>query len=326
MSTNAGLANHGNTCYFNSILQCLYGSRHFRQYITSALKQNGDQQSLMKAIKSIFDDMDINVVGKPKQLLDILQRTLPSYLCVYEQNDAMEFFTILIDKLNTEVGYPIMKGNDESHNNHPMLQLQEKMSENWTQTHQKSFSQFTNIMYGQNIVQLHCAFCGKNEHRGEVFCAIDVPVTDNLTELDLLSRIQLAYKCEAVVRDCEYCSKASGEKRPGKRSVRLWRLPKVLVIHLKRFNDLCEKINADVQIPEMLDLAVICIGEQNTSYKLRSVICHSGSFRYGHYFTVLRDGKNWVVYDDDMKPQIVQTDIQAIKNLSYILFYDLVDL
>ena len=121
---------------------------------------------------------------------------------------------------------------------------------------------------------------------------------------------------------------------------RVKQLPKILIIHLKRFSyngtKLKNAVNFDEEI--QIDAEYLALDksmyhrqdqitkEINHVYRLYAIIIHEGySTSRGHYYTYIKnqDNKLWYKYDDDVvKP--VGTDLSSVKRSTsnaYILFY-----
>jgi hypothetical protein len=104
-----GLANQGNTCFINSIIQCLANTRQLRDYFLrddykrelntdNPLGKNG---RLALAFGSLLHDMwsGENMSVTPKRIKDILAEKA-SLFHGYAQNDAQEFMAFLLDGLH----------------------------------------------------------------------------------------------------------------------------------------------------------------------------------------------------------------------------------
>jgi len=140
---------------------------------------------------------------------------------------------------------------------------------------------------------------------------------DAFTEAEILSQDN-AWYC----RNCEKFQMAS-------KKIDLWRLPDLLVIHLKRFfftPHYRNKIKSLVEFPlKNLDfknwIPSTCKLEQTTTYDLYGVSMHSGGLAGGHYTAYvqsLEDG-NWYNVDDSMT---LRTTSEATQTPSaYMLFY-----
>mmetsp|Transcript_32683 Transcript_32683/g.112514 ORF Transcript_32683/g.112514 Transcript_32683/m.112514 type:complete len:437 (-) Transcript_32683:6-1316(-) len=133
-----------------------------------------------------------------------------------------------------------------------------------------------------------------------------------------------------------YCDRCKGHKRAAK-SIKLWRLPNVLVFALKRFElrhsgdfHLARKLEVAVDFPlEDLDMRPYLAhgGDvsdvESTVYDLFGVINHYGETGYGHYTAFARDlaaGQDeWLKFDDS-KVSAASTDEVQSKS-AYLLFY-----
>lgn len=113
----------------------------------------------------------------------------------------------------------------------------------------------------------------------------------------------------------------------------LWRLPPVLIVHLKRFlqdptSQRTEKIDCEVNFPTtdlVLDKWLANSEETNKKYQLFATVHHFGNLGGGHY---VADAQNlrtnqWYHFDD----QTVSTTTvdKAVKDSAYVLFYKLQD-
>jgi len=140
---------------------------------------------------------------------------------------------------------------------------------------------------------------------------------DAFTEAEILSQ-ENAWYC----RNCEKFQMAS-------KKIDLWRLPDLLVIHLKRFfftPHYRNKIKSLVEFPlKNLDfkkwIPSTCKLEQTTTYDLYGVSMHSGGLAGGHYTAYvqsLADG-NWYNVDDSMTMKATSEATQT--PAAYMLFY-----
>jgi ubiquitin C-terminal hydrolase len=92
--------------------------------------------------------------------------------------------------------------------------------------------------------------------------------------------------CHALNRYCPGCK----EHRQASKKLDLWRLPEILVVHLKRFSYsryMKNKIDTFVSFPihnlNMNKYVKQTIGDQQPMYELYAVINHYGGMGGGHY-------------------------------------------
>jgi ubiquitin carboxyl-terminal hydrolase 4/11/15 len=129
-----------------------------------------------------------------------------------------------------------------------------------------------------------------------------------------------------------YCNRCK-EFRQATKKLDLWRLPPVLVVHLKRFsyrgrNYISrDKLDTFVDFPiEGLDLSRHVLGpledpEQPPIYDLIAVSNHYGSLGGGHYTAFARnpiDGR-WRRFDDSYVTEVSPTAVRT--EAAYVLFY-----
>jgi ubiquitin carboxyl-terminal hydrolase 4/11/15 len=141
-----------------------------------------------------------------------------------------------------------------------------------------------------------------------------------------------------------YCSSCKGHVRAMK-TMKLWRLPNILVVHLKRFEFKHslrrDKLDTLVDFPlEGLDMSRHCSGlneirgdskedlvdaEVDATYDLFAVINHYGRMGFGHYTAYCRQwdeesiSSQWNLFDDSSVRAVDRSDISGPS--AYVLFY-----
>lgn len=130
--------------------------------------------------------------------------------------------------------------------------------------------------------------------------------------------------------NCEKCKKL----RNGLKYSRVYSLPEVLCIHLKRFRHELyhsSKINTYISFPiRDLDLSLFLskdsIQAKSTSkYDLTAIICHFGNVGGGHYIAYAKNCINnkWYEFNDSRIQEVPETTVAAAE--AYVLFYSLKD-
>lgn len=126
--------------------------------------------------------------------------------------------------------------------------------------------------------------------------------------------------------DAWYCPKCK-EFQQATKKFDLWSVPKVLIIHLKRFHYSRyrrDKIETLVDFPvEDLDISKIVINknEQLKKYDLVGVCNHYGTLGGGHYTAYAKNNidKNWYLFDDHSVHKATISDV--VSSCAYVLMY-----
>ena len=322
-SSSGGIHNVGNTCYLNSTLQALAHCTCFMDFILSCNPKQ--HMNITNSLKNLYQEIwEKQICARPLDLLRQLETKI-DIMNLRQQNDALEFFTLLIDKINSEVGTPLERRKNPFNNRvGSHKQLLELANIDWNNANSDYYHPtFSDMFYGQNIVQVKCAGCGMNEHRGEVFASIDASFSCSNTSdaPNIVEMISNAYACETLTRSkCDICH---AQNVLCTKSARVLRAPKILPVHLKRFDTQGNKIRKHVTIPQLISLDNICLSDEPTKYKLRATVCHVGSTQGGHYYAYCFNSRNntWSLIDDDcvfkdIDPANVDT------STVYALFYE----
>eukprot|EP01083_Nonionella_stella_P253110 871296_1 len=129
--------------------------------------------------------------------------------------------------------------------------------------------------------------------------------------------------------DSWFCSRCKEHVQASKKMC-LWRLPDIMVFHLKRFKhdvdgriNYAQKISARVEFPlKGLDLSEYIPVKDAVSpvYDLYAVSNHYGDMSYGHYTAFIKTNEEWFHFDDS-KIQRVKDETDIVSNAAYILFY-----
>ncbi|KAI9723333.1 MAG: hypothetical protein M1812_001216 [Candelaria pacifica] len=128
--------------------------------------------------------------------------------------------------------------------------------------------------------------------------------------------------------DAWYCPRCKEHRRASKK-FELWRIPDILVIHLKRFSasrGLRDKIDVLVDFPvEGLELGkrvALKDGNKEATYDLFAVDNHYGGLGGGHYTAFAQNfvDKNWYEYNDSHVSRKTNPE-NVVTTAAYLLFY-----
>jgi len=127
------------------------------------------------------------------------------------------------------------------------------------------------------------------------------------------------------------CSKCR-ERRESIKRLQVFKFPRVLVLHLKRFGNSRKKVCTSIDFPmASFDASPIAYADRsqtnnsdNPTYDLYAVCDHSGRLNYGHYTSTCIDphSGSWYKFNDERVSQ--QNDSPKLDEAgAYILFYRL---
>ena len=123
-----------------------------------------------------------------------------------------------------------------------------------------------------------------------------------------------------------YCRECK-EHVSGAKKMTIYRLPRVLTIHLKRFKQgewSAQKNEKTIDFPTTgLDMSPYLQPDlpQTALYDLFAVNDHSGSLAFGHYTAHAKDELGWCLYNDSYVSE-VRSDSDIVSSSAYVLFYE----
>ncbi|CAM0873691.1 unnamed protein product [Alopecurus aequalis] len=165
------------------------------------------------------------------------------------------------------------------------------------------------------------------EHLPEVFKYAPPAKRTRGEPLSLYACLDAFLREEPLVpEEMWYCPRCKDQRQASKK-LDLWRLPEVLVIHLKRFSfsrSTKHKLETFVNFPiHDLDLTNYIANKicQPGMYELYAVSNHYGSMASGHYtaYIKLLDENRWYNFDDSHVSAINEEDVKS--GAAYVLFY-----
>ncbi|XP_062452587.1 ubiquitin carboxyl-terminal hydrolase 42-like [Rhea pennata] len=302
-SVGAGLHNLGNTCFLNSVLQCLTYTPPLANYMLSG----EHSQSCRAQGFCMLCTMETHVnqvlfcsanAIEPTAVFSDLRR-IGEHFCFGRQEDAHEFLRYTVAAMQTAC----LSGSTDL----------DSSSQATTVIHQ--------IFGGFLRSRVTCLSCQAVSDSYEAF--LDIP-------LEITAASSVSGALEEFVRpelldgeNCYKCSKCEKTVAASKRFT-VHRSSNVLTIALKRFADFTGgKISKDVNYPEYLDLRAYMsesAGEP-VRYALYAVLVHRGaSGRAGHYFCFVKASNGlWYEMND---ASVVLCDINTVlSQQAYLLFY-----
>lgn len=349
-----GIANIGNTCYINSLTQCLIHTEPFRNLILDKNNINKLNYNILKNDNKLIKDDKIDITELCLKLNDKLSYHLIKLITNYinnkpinpkkyvmkicdndifelgEQADCHELYIFIINKLKEELKDDVNINLDENileiYNNILDEDIKNKL-ENLKKMLNNDFSSVATPFMSISDTIINCN-CNYETH------SFDTPLQ---LELNLVGDDKII-KLEDCIEDhynkitCEdyKCSKCNTTIEINKQEY-IWLAPQILVIHLKRFITSYEnkiykqtKIHTFVQYNEIIDMSKYMTNKKREyKYELYAISNHFGSLNGGHYYSYIKKNNYWYRFDDN---KIFELDNEEHLNnkYAYLLFYKLI--
>jgi len=297
-----GIPNLGNSCYISSTLQLLKSMKTFVEDV-GAVDQSLEKP-LLSALRDFFEsDVDELSAAGVKFAMSRVRDDFGEY----DQHDAMEFLTVLLETIENEIG-------------DCAAACPSRKNFLWRIDH-----------------ELKCAKCGKANTIQETMYALTLQIEPDERE-SVETLLERFFTTEALQRKCDECHHDVSQS-----SRRIVSQPRVLLLHLKRFSATYErgemhlhKLSASIRLPRSVSLRLFAdesddqsppgvktphadspsssLGATTTDdvYTLLSVIAHFGnSIQTGHYVCHRREDQSssWRTFDDErVTPYVARND------------------
>lgn len=339
---------NGISCYINSILHILQQLPYFSDYILTELylhdvKKNIETivHELFKLFKQSYENNNISLT--PSDFKKLIAKK-NSIWGENEQQDSQEFLIFIISQLEEELGNDIeyipgrqnflniTKENITKEDIYMLCGLNKS---------KKNFSIIKELFLGSISSNIICQYCKSYTPNFEEFItlSLDIPLELN-KEINLNDCLKHSFQDEKFDKDnkvnCDFC----GIKNKSTKKNKIWKSPKILIIHFKRFktNEYGQhvaKITNQIIYP-IKNFDISNYFDKNSPYKNNSIynliginiheeLAHK-SIDIGHYISIVKNRYNnkWYLFNDSYEPIYFKKKNLQNKN-AYMLFYLLQD-
>lgn len=322
-----GLRNIGNTCYMNSVIQCLSHTRELTKFLKSQVgikSSSKDQQILLEFAKLIREMWSPNVRSvTPLELKSAFSSKHRMY-SGYNQQDAQEFLRFFLDSLHCALNAGV-KGEQ--------LKIDDSLSDNkkadltWEWYCKVENSVIRDLFVGQLKSTLKCTTCGNTSVTFDPFWDLSVSLPSS-SRCKLDACLDLFIREEILDGDeMPTCSKCQARRKCTK-SFTIQRFPKYLAIHLKRFSETrWSKLSNVVEFPtgeRELNMAPYASNTNvSATYSLYGIANHMGSTAGGHYVALCKHPvtKKWHEFNDNVVSDDLSESV-LVSSSAYLLFYE----
>lgn len=329
-----GLRNLGNTCYMNSILQCLCNTSAMAEYFNNNYYMEDINRSNILGHK-----------GEVAEEFGVIMKALWAglYKCIsprdfkitigkindqfsgYDQQDSQELLLFLMDGLHEDLNKADnRKRYKEEENDH--LDDVAAADVAWSKHKALNESVIVALFQGQFKSTVQCLTCHRKSRTFETFMYLSLPLAST-SKCSLQDCLRLFSKEERLTDNnkvfCRHCK----AHRDSTKKLEIWKVPPILLVHLKRFSyegRWKQKLQTSVDFPlDSLDLCQYVIGpKQNLKkYSLYGVSNHYGGLDGGHYTAYCKNvlKQRWFKFDDHEVSELSTSSVKS--SAAYILFY-----
>lgn len=287
-----GLNNLGNTCFFNSVLQLLCQATILNKLILSNSNIKGKFIDIYSQFLSNYTSSS-NEVLSPNKIIEHVSKVLKR--SNYQQEDAEQYLNYIIDTLISELN--VLDKN---------LHVSSK---------KMTLTDLVNNLFTIQINKIIlCPNCNNkfvsNDNNNILYLSINNEFITNTLD-DLIN----SYLSEEILDDknkwkCDKCKNLVNAKIY--REIK--KLPKYLIVVLKRYTNNNIKNNKQIIVPQY-------INHDNKILVQRGFVYHSGSTNGGHYVYCGKRNDKWYLHNDSSVHPINNNEIDNISKLGYIYLF-----
>ena len=344
-----GLANLGNTCFINALLQIISHTYELNELLDDAdyktkLNDSPDSKLLLSwdelRLLMWSENCTISPGGFIHDIRNISKQKNNSMFSSMSQNDMPEFLTFLFDIFHNALKRKVSMTIDGRPKN-----KRDKMAklcfEMIKKTYTASYSEIFKMFYGIQVSTLLPEH-PKDQYdhlsiRPEPFMIISLPIPNRCTEagsgsgsVTLMDCFDLNCEKEFLHGENAWYNENLGKKQNVYKRLVYWSLPDVMILDIKRFEYSPDtfsfvKNQTAIRIPvENVDFSKYVEGYNKESYvyDLFGICNHHGDENFGHYTSTVKTASSkWYNFNDTNVKEVSIPKNEIVGNTPYCLFY-----
>lgn len=263
-----GFHNLGNSCFINAAMQCLSSIQPLTEYFLNLVhvSEINDQNILGskgdvslaygELVREMWEGLDCYI--RPSRFYQVLKK-YNSNIIDGRQQDVQEYIAFLLDYLHEDLNRAVHKKSEQQPNTvvdeeYKAESQEEQLAFNsWKQHLKINRSIIVDLFQGQLRSTLKCLKCKHKTQKFDCFMYLSLPIPDHDESPTIQDCIEEYTKEEELDEpnwwECDVCKK----KQPSTKKIDIWKLPVILIVHLKRFSydgKQFQKIDKLVQFPD----------------------------------------------------------------------------